>query len=108
MSYNDSRLLSENPEFQIRVKYSILKTATAVAGGASSGKAPVDAKREALAFAALQGGPVNGADLSPEGVYQRVLHVLAALETTNTDAAVDVAVSSIWNDMAGVTLADSA
>jgi len=97
MAYANSKVLAENHEFQIRVKYSLLKTATYVAGGASSGKAAIDEKREALAYAVLHGGH-----------YSQFLDVLAALETTNTDEAVDTAIASVWNDMAGVTLADSA
>ena len=97
MAYSNSRTLVDDSQFQVRVKYGLRKAATLIAGGASSGTAAIDTKREALAKTVLEGGR-----------YQDFLETLAALETTNTDEAVDTAIASIWNDMAGVTLADSA
>jgi len=96
MSYADSRSLADNSEFQIRVKYGMRKAATDIAGGASSGVPAIDAKREALAKFVLEGGR-----------YQDFIDTLAALEPTNTDEGVNNAIASIWNDMAGVTLADA-
>lgn len=107
MAYTNSKNLVDDPTFQVRVKFAVLKAAVDVAGGASSGDLDVDTKREALAFAVLQGGPVNGQVKSKQEIYRNFLEALAARETTNTDATIDTDVSAVWDDMAGVTLADT-
>jgi len=108
MAYQDNYTLIADSTFQVRVKMAAAKAATQILGGAASGSgATVDAKRDALAKAAIIGGAVNGIDMTPTSVADRFIYVLAALGTTNTDEAVDTAIASVWNDLACVELGDA-
>lgn len=104
MEFRDRLTLSESLEFRTKIRVAILKVATDVAGEVPT--APVnivkDEKRHVLATAIL----------NPGGValwFQPFAETCAALGTltpSSTGPDVESIVTSIWNDMAGLTGAE--
>jgi hypothetical protein len=108
--YSECRILAEKNTFAWQIKCALAKAAAAIAGESPDGKtAEQTTKRQALAFAALLGGTVNGTVVTPQQIEDR-FRILVASAATSIDPAdgdVDSLVSSYWDDMAGVTYEDT-
>jgi uncharacterized protein YqhQ len=101
MPYSADFALSGNATFQNQVQMAMTKAAVQVSSEARTLRNIVDQKRNALAVKILN---------NPLLMLQQF--TFAAIETgltgTPTDAQVDVAISSVWNGIAGVTPQDLA
>lgn len=100
MSYSADATLANDATFQPRIRMAIVKAAIQIASEAATSKPLVDIKRNSLATQVLN---------SPDAFLTRF--VAAAIEANaltlaSVDANIDVAISSVWNDIAGVTQRD--
>ena len=102
MAYAADDTLSQDGIFQGKVRCSIVKAALAISNEARTVKNHVDDKRQSLAKAVL-----NDPDLYMKRFTNAAIQA-SALTSSSTDAQIDVAVSSSWNGIAGVTTEDLA
>ena len=115
MSYIDNaKLLTVNQHFKTRLKYCVLKVASVISAEDPAELGTDQAtKRHSLATAAMIGGSVNGTYMMPDGVVDRFIAVLGANEVmlnseaeTAEDSVYDTAVTTHWDEIAGVSYAD--
>jgi len=107
MAYSDDYATATDAPFRNRVLMSISKTAASVAGETPTAKNRVEQKRHSLTvdvFSALYAG--DSALLIDRFIYTAV--PVSSLTTSSTDTNIDNSISSIWNDVAGVSGADNA
>ena len=107
MSYAADWALSQTASFQEQVQMAVFKAATAISNEAATTHPTLDLKRHTLASQVLQ---TSGSGYGQSSGPINMQFVWAAIETgltgTPTDAQVDTAISSIWNEVAGVTSRD--
>ena len=118
MGYHDvSKPLAGDPCFLNRVKFALLDAAIDIAGEQPDSYGTVQkSKRQDLAFAALQGGDVNGTTLSRQDVLTNFAEAIASKATNDDwgnpgyaegDVEVKNQVAAYWDDLAGVTYDDT-
>lgn len=98
---------TEHEEFRKRTKAAVVIMAMQVKGEAASPKPPVDVKRNYLADRALQ---IPSDKPDDKALFQQFLWAIAATVpsgATSTDGDLLAAAQNVWNDIAGVTAADS-
>jgi hypothetical protein len=100
MAYSDDFTLANNTSFQNQVLMSMVKAAVAISSEAANAKINVGTKRNSLANAVLN---------NPSQYVTRFAFACVETGLTGTpiDSSVDIAVSSVWNGIAGVTPYDS-
>lgn len=99
MPYADDDLLANTGTFQTQVRCSIVKAAIAIGNSGATTHNTVDQKRQNLARAVLNAPTTFVVPFSYACVE-------TGLTGTPTDTAVDSAVASVWNVMAGVLAND--
>jgi len=100
MAYSADDTLSQDPVFQGRVRMATVHAAVAIVNEAATARQNVDRKRHILAVAVLN---------NPSGMVSAFTQAAIeanALVSASTDAQLDVAIASIWNGMAGVSVTD--
>lgn len=102
MSYTADDTLSQNATFQGQVRMSMVHYANVVMNEARTIRNVVDLKRNSLANQVLR----NPAAYVPAFVNSAI--EAGALTGSSADIAIDGAVQSVWNFIAGVTTADLA
>jgi len=106
MTSFDSRLgLSGDGNFRNKIKVAVLKVATDIVGEipAAGPKIPKDDKRHALGVLILTPGAITSYTL----LFAEACAALGTLTIASTDADVEFTVTSIWDDLAGVTGAEA-
>ena len=104
-SFDSRRGLAADGEFLNKVRVAIVKVALDVMGETPDAgpNIPKDDKRHALGEKVLvPGGPASYLPLFAEACA-----ALGTLSTASTDADVEFTVTSIWDDLAGVTGAEA-
>lgn len=102
MAYAADDTLSNDATFRGKVRMSMVNAARQIATEARTVKAALDVKRNLLAVKVLN---------DPAGYLDRFVQASiegGTLVTGSTDAAIDTAISSVWNGIAGVTAQDNA
>jgi hypothetical protein len=105
MSLQQQLNVSQDETFQGRVRMSVFRAANAIVGENPAGMSQAKAsKRHTLGVTVLAG---SQAVLAP--FYNTVAADLGDVndQSTITDAAIDVSVDAVWDDIAGVTFADN-
>ena len=100
MAYADDYALATNQTFLSQLLMSIVKAANSISSEAPTADATKDAKRSALATRILN---------TPNAFTSSFAFACVATGTltgTPTDAAVDTAVASVWNGIAGISSRD--
>jgi len=105
MTFNEQKALAESGLFREQIKMAIIKAASDIAGEAVA--SPANPTKDTIRHD-LTVNVIADINNNP-GVYVvRFAFVCAALNTlnadptTNTDASVQTAVNSAWNDVAGL------
>jgi hypothetical protein len=106
MAYIDLNALALDATFRNRLQPAICAAANNIAAEAASAHNRVDEKRHYLATLVLADG--GAAKLSAFAFSAVSVNPAWTTAAPPTDAQIDTAISSIWNNLAGVSAADRA
>lgn len=102
MGYLEQRKFTENSEFQVRVKMSLLKAACSIVSEDTATLGVAQAtKRYDLAMKVLLGSDMESRFIWACAAYYD-------MKDLDTDEKVDIAVASLWNGIAGIRLSEKA
>ena len=103
MSFASQEKTLENPDFQVRVRQSMVKTALSVVGEtpADPPNTALDDKRHALGVAILENISTH------EMTFRRAVVAGGTITEASIDADVEFMVVSVFDDIAGVTGAEA-
>src|SRR5512137_870784 len=93
MKYTDQIALAQMADFVDRVQQAMITKALTVADEASSGKTGIDSPRLSLVRQVLY---------DPRNWAQKMAYGIAAKTSGNTDNAIDIAMTEVWNAYSGV------
>lgn len=105
MAYIDDFTLSNDVNFQNRIRMAMIKAAIAVGNETPTVKPIVDGKRSTLSLAVLTRPDFYLPNFTVAAI-EAGISPGNPLVSGSTDVNIDTAIASVWNEMAGVTLRD--
>ncbi len=99
MTFTGDFSLAHDGQFLNKIAIAVKKVALMVVGEAASGNVTIDDKRHAFGVQVLN-GDANVQLISENTVAQ------GTLSQVSTDADIEFTISSIWNDLSGVSSVD--
>jgi hypothetical protein len=103
ISYTDQGAISGHSTFKTRLRAAVASAALAISGEAKGGSTDAEwAARQALAHRMLGGGQAVAAFSAPVLANIGPTASTATTQEEISDGELDTAVSSVWNDVAGI------